>query len=325
MKFAHLLTLLLFSTGTALADGRAVTFYSDGALVEIEATSAKGSTEIPLPRGVIDDSLRIKPLGGAVIQRVDIQPSRREGKNENELDGLLERKNRLEDRLQALSTREDIFTAAAKSQSGKAPRKTKTNPDPLQSIRQGTDFAIAQLEAVYTARRKTTQEIRILEARIVVLRSAGAGSETVARVSVTPKNGRIRIYYALAGQGWSPRYDLRLKGNGTAAILLYGQPPGAFGSYLQRAAPGKLADSATARPVPVAPGMLARLGEYILASEEERFGSGISGSFSALLTNKNSGYLPAGEISLFRNDEYIGRLRFDGISSGRSRRVSTIR
>jgi hypothetical protein len=66
------------------------------------------------------------------------------GKGEKELDTLLEQRNRLGDRLQALETREEIFKSATKSQSGKAPRKTRANPDPMLTIRQGTEFAIAQ-------------------------------------------------------------------------------------------------------------------------------------------------------------------------------------
>jgi len=302
-----------------------VTFYSDGALVEFETAAAKGSAVIPLPKGMADGTLRIRPLAGSVIQRVDIQPAIREGKTEKELDALLERKNRLHDRLQALATREEIFTSAAKSQSGKAPRKTKANPDPMQSIRQGTDFAIAQLEAVYTARRKTVQEIRTLDNRIAELRSAGAGAESVARVALTPKNGRIRVRYALAGTGWTPRYDLRPKGDGTAALTLYGLLPGSFGNCRQRAAHCALAGSEAAGSVPAASGTLTRLGDYILTSEEERFGSGIDGSYSALLTNRSGIYLPAGDASLYRAGEYMGHVRFEGISSGRSKRVSNAR
>ena len=325
MNLTPIVVLMLLSAGPALADVKTVTFYSDGALVEIETSAAKGAAELPLPKGMTDGSLRIKPLDGTVLQRVDIQPLRREGKVEKELDGLLERKSRLEDRLQALATREEVFTSAAKSQSGKAPRKTKSNPDPLQSIRQGTDFAIAQLEAVYTARRKAAQEIRSLDARIAQLRSAGGGAEFVARVTVTPKNGRFRVRYALAGQGWTPRYDLRMKADATAALSLYGSIPGSFAGYRQRAAAGALADGDTARAVPVTAGSLARLGDFILASTEEQLGGGVAGPYSALLTNRSSVNLPAGDASLFRHEEYIGRLRFEGISSGRSKRVTTTR
>lgn len=323
MKLTQILVLLLMPAGTALADGKSVTFYADGALVEIESSAVAGSAEIPLPCAMIDGSLRIRPLGGAVIQRVDIQPLRREGTADKELDALLERRSRLEDRLQALATREEIFTSAAKSQSGKAPRKSKSNPDPLNSIRQGTDFAIAQLEAVYTARRKTAAEIRTLDTRIAGLRSTGAGAETVARITLTPRNGRIMARYALAGQGWTPRYDLRLKGDGSASLTLYGQLPGSFGSYRQRATAGSLSDGPLEKPAPVATGTPARLGEYLLDAGEEQIAGGIAGSYSVLLTNRSGVNLPAGRAALFRNEEYIGRLHFEGISSGRSRRVST--
>lgn len=325
MKPILLLALILLSAGSALAGGKTITYYSDGALVELEATAVKGSAVIPLPGGMVDNSLRIRPLDGAVIRQVDIQAFKREGKAEKELDGLLERRNRLQDRLLALATREEIFTSAAKSQSAKAPRKTKANPDPLQSIRQGTDFAIAQLEVVYTARRKTVQEIRVLDARITGLRSSGAGAETVARVTVTPANGRIKARYAIAGQGWTPRYDLRLKGDGTAALTLFGLLPGSFAGYQQRAAAGTLAESDPDRAVSVAAGPTARLGEYILTSAEERVSSTVAGSCSALLTNRSSSYLPAGEAVLFLKDEYVGRFRFDGMSSGHSKQFSTAR
>jgi hypothetical protein len=165
--FITLCIMLLTAAGPTSADCKSATFYTDGVMVEQEAAAVKGVLEIPLPSGMIDDSLRIIPGSGTVIRRVDIVPAPADtGKTERELDALLEQKNRLGDRLLALATREDIFKTAAKSQSGKAPRKTKTNPEPMQSIRQGTEFAIAQLEAVYTARRKTEQEIRRLDSRI---------------------------------------------------------------------------------------------------------------------------------------------------------------
>jgi len=325
MNLSLVTALILLSACTALADSKTVTFFADGAMVDIEAAAQKGIASIPLPHGMLDGSLRIKPLGGASLQRVDILPLNRESKTNKELDNLLERKSRLEDRLRALATREEVFTSAAKSQSGKAPRKTKSNPDPLQSIRQGTDFAIAQLEAVYTARRKTVQEIRSLDAKIAELRAVGGGAETFARIEVIPNSGRIKIRYALADQGWTPRYDLRIKGDGTAALYVRGEVPGSFASYQKRASNGTLADSATAKTVPVSAGNLADLGEFMLASAEDHVHDGAAGYFSALLTNNSSVNLAAGEATLFRSGEYIGRMRFDGISSGRSRRISTAR
>jgi len=323
MYFVVIVMLSLFTMdGIALADnGRTVTFFSDGALVEVEAAAAKGIAEISLPAVMLEDSLRIRPLGNAVIQRVDIVQTRQEGKGARELEQLYEQKSRLNDRLQALETREEIFKAAAKSQGGKAPRKTKANPDPMQSIRQGTEFAIAQLEAVYTARRRTEQEIRRLDARIASLKRGGQGEGSVARVAVAPKNGRVRVQYAMQWEGWTPRYDMRLNNDGNALLTLYGQLPASFGGYLLQASPSTLAESNGARIVPVVAGSLARLAEYSLPASEERFGAGVRTSFSCLLTNRVGVGLPSGEASLYRNGEYRGRFRFEGISSGRSRKV----
>jgi len=323
MKYAMLFFgILAAMAGSIRADARSITFFSDGAIAEIEATATKGIVQIPLLPGMIDNTLRIKPLGGAMIQRVDLLTVRRETRREKELDTLLERKNKLEDRLQALTTREEIFKAAVKSQSSKAPRKTKNNPDPMLSIRQGTDFAIAQLEAVNTAQRKTMLEMRHITARITEARKRNTRTEMVARVHVTPNNARLRVLYALAGQAWIPRYDIRMNGDGKAALTLYAELPRPFAGYLLRAAPATLADSDNVHSFPVTVGSVAKLAEFIFQVKEEQFGSGLTNSFSSILTNKSTVYLPAGEASIFHNNEYVGRARFSGISSGRSRRIS---
>jgi len=316
-----LVALLLAAAGTALADGRVATFYSDCALVEIEEQAAKGVAEISLPPGMADDSLRVKPVGNAVIQRVDIVSAQQAGKPNHELDSQLELKNRLEDRLRALDTREEIFRAAAKSQSTKAPRKTKTNPDPMQSIRQGTEFAIAQLEAVYTARRKTEQEVRRCDARIAALKRQGQAGPKLARVAVAPAKGKVTVRYVLAGQGWTPAYDLRLNGDGNGQLTLYGRLPGAFAGYRLQASPGTLADGRPERVSPVAKGAAARLAEYLLPVREERFEDGLRSSFSLVMQNSGDVHLPAGEAVLYRKGEYWGRFRFEGISSGRSKKI----
>lgn len=316
-----MIAVLLATAATCRADARSVTFFSDGALVEVEATANRGIAEIALPGGMLEESLRIRPLANAVIQRVEILPARQEGKGARELELLLEQKSRLEDRLRALATREEIFKAAAKSQSAKAPRKTKANPEPMQAIRQGTDFAIAQLEAVYTARRRAEQEVRRLGARIA---AAGKGRrERVARVAVAPKNGRVAARYALPGEGWLPGYDLRLENSGRARLTLYAGLPAGFAGYLLQASPATLAEGAGAHSLPVAAGSPARVAEYLLPSAGESFGDGLRPSFSCLLTNSTDLHLPAGEAALYVKGEYRGRFRFEGISSGRSRRVAS--
>ena len=317
--------VMLFSHAVSHAATKSATFFSDGALIEITAQASKGMIEMPLPVEMAEDTLRITPLPGTSIQTVDIQPPRVEGKAARELESLMEQRRRLDDRLKALATREEIFKAAAKSQSGKAPRKTKANPDPMQSIRQGTDFAIAQLETVYTSRRKTEQEISRLDARIAAVRKSVPGAENVARISLSPRNGRIKVRYAIAGQGWTPRYDLRLGKGGNASLTLYGQLPGTFAGYLLQAAPGTLAGSARAKPQTVTAGSLARLMEYNLPLSDETFEDGPKVALACTLTNNATDDLPAGDLSLFRAGEYLGQLRFEGISSGRSRRITTAR
>src|SRR5512133_1276307 len=316
-------TLLLIASGSATVHGTSATFYTDGTIIELEAGAQTGVLEVPLPAAMIEGSLQVKPVSGTTIQRVDILAAPPDtGRTERELEALLEQKNRLGDRLQALATREEIFKSAAKSQSGKAPRKTKTNPDPLQSIRQGTEFAIAQLEAVYTARRKTEHEIKRLDSKITAAQSTRQGSESRARFVVSPARGKITVRYALANQGWTPRYDIYLNGSGSARVNLSGHFPGTFAGYLLQAAPALLADSATAVGTPVQSGPAAGVVNYTLPASEELFGTGVVSSFSFALTNPGQAHLPAGDANIYRNGEYVGRLRFEGLSSGRMRKLA---
>ncbi|MBT1072537.1 DUF4140 domain-containing protein [Pelotalea chapellei] len=321
MKYLFCLCFLLTGLSAAsAAEKKSVTFFSDGAFVEIESQATRGSLSLPLPPHVIDGSLRITPLNGAAIQRVEIEPTRQEKKYEKEFDTLIEQKNRLQDRLQALSTREEIFKSAAKSQSGKAPRKTKTNPDPMQSIRQGTDFAIAQLESVYTARRRTEHEIRRIDSRISAIRTRGTGADTFAKVTVHPENGRVRFSYLLTEPAWTPRYDLRLDGSDTAKLSLYGDLPQSFGGYTLKTAFGPLTMSATGpRLTPV--GKFSKLADYQLSSSNVLIEDTARPSFSFTLTNTTPVHLPAGQATLYYRDEYRGQLSFEGLSSARSKRL----
>ena len=321
MYYIFSLLALLATAASAFAEARTITFFSDGALVEVEAMAGKGIIEILLPSGIVKESLRVKPLGKATIEHVAILPARQDGKGARELEILLEQKSRLEDRLQALSTREEIFKAAAKSQSGKAPRKTKTNPDPLQSIRQGTDYAIAQLEAVYTARRKAELEISRLELRIGALRKAGPGMDTIARIRISPKNARAGLRYTLAGQGWTPRYDLRLDSKGAARLMLFAQLPSWYDGYRLQARSGRLAEGSVGQRVTAAGGTMAPLAEYLLQIREETFSDGIRPAYSFVLTNPGKEHLPAGETAFYRKGEYWGRFRFESLSSGKSRQI----
>ena len=323
--FITLCAILLLASGPTTAHGKSVTFYADAALLELEATAPKGLLEVPLPSGMIEGSLRIKPASGTTIQRVDILPvSADPDKNEKELDTLLEQKSRLGDRLQALTTREEIFKSAAKAQSGKAPRKTKANPEPMQSIRQGTEFAIAQLEAVYTARRRTEQEIRRLDSRIAMAKNSRRGSEALARIVFSPTRGKVTVRYAIGGHGWTPRYDMYLNGSGSAQVSLSGQFPWKYPGYQLHASPEMFTNNAAASSFPLQPGPAAELARFRLAVTDEIFGTGGLSSFSFELKSVEPIYLPAGDANVYHNGEYVGKVRFEGLSSGRSRKVSTL-
>jgi hypothetical protein len=315
--------MLLIASGTSTAFGRSATFFMDGVLIEREVTAAKGLLEVPLPAEILPGSLRIKPSRGTAIRRVDIleQPSG-STKSDKELDMLLEQKSRLDDRLLALATREEIYKSAAKSQSGKAPRKTKTNPEPLQSIRQGTDFAIAQLEAVYTARRKTEQEIRHVDRKIASAKSGRQSAESVARVLVSPPRGVVTVRYATAGKPWVPLYDIFLNGSNSALVNLSGKFPATFAGYLLQASPSMMEESQRAKIYPLQSGPVSMLTSFTLPSAEESFNTGLISSFSFELNNRQTFHLPAGAANIYRNGEYVGSLHFDGLSSGRSRRLA---
>jgi hypothetical protein len=282
----------------------------------------KGVVELPLVADLLEGTLKVDPAVGTTILNVDITPSRLDNKSDKELEALTEQLQRLQDRLRALATREEIFKAAAKSQSGKAPRKSKSNPDPMQAIRQGTDFAIAQLETVYTARRKTEQEIKKTDARIAAVRKGARTGDRCARITVTPLNGRVTVRYATSEVGWQPFYYMHLAGDGFARFQFSAKIVGSFGSYLLRVSPASLAESATAVTFPVTNGGSATLASYRLPVSEEQYGNGIYNSFSGRINNTSAQHLPSGEAVLYKNGSYQGWFKFEGISSGRSKVIS---
>lgn len=299
-----LVTFLVASTSSEAAQ-RELTVFSDGALIEIEAVAVKGIAELALPMPIRDSSLRVKPVGNASIEQVALLPFKMPEKIQRELDQLTEQKERLEDRLKALDTKEGIFEAAAKSQSSKAPRKTKTNPDPLASVRQGTDFAIAQLEAVFTARRRAEQELKRIGNRIDQLTRDAVGGPT-ARVAVSPANGRVRIAALLAGNGWQPRYELRLDGSGTARLTqlaLAGTPPA---GYSARVTPAALSDGMPQGTTPLLLGKATPLTSWLLPVTRQQVTSAPLTSFSLTLHNTSGHALPAGEVVVYHQGEFLG-------------------
>jgi hypothetical protein len=309
------------ATASPVFAANSVTYYRDGTLLHQEAVALKGVAEFPLAADILENTLTVVPAAGTSIISVDTMRKETGDNTEKELEALTEQRRKLEDRLRALDAREAIFTTAAKAQSGKAPRKTKANPDPMQGIRQGTDFAIAQLEAVYTVRRKTTHELQKVDARIAARRKSTQPSTTSLRVVVAPQNGKITLRYATAERGWQPQYNLYPEKNATARLQLSARVTGALHGFLTRVSSGSLAEYASAATVPVQAGS-AVIANYRLPLTEEQFSEGIYHHFSGRITNSTPHYLPPGESGLYRDGAYRGKFRFEGISSGRSRVIS---
>ncbi len=294
--------------------------YRDGATIQKDATATKGRIEIPLDADILENTLTITPAIGTAIQSVETRTSAARTASGAEKERLTEQRQRLKDRLKALETREAIFISAAKSQSGKAPRKSKANPDPLQNIRQGTDFAIAQLEAVYTARRTTEQEIKKIDESLAIAATKKYPAQRFLKIAVSPPHGRVTVRYATTGSGWLPRYNLHVSAHAPARLELLA-PPTESSSHQTYVSMGILAERATARTFAVRPGK-EHVADFLLELTESRFTDDLYNTFSGVVTHNNRNYLPAGDVSLFRDGSYAGRFCFEGLSSGRSKVIT---
>ncbi len=302
-----LLFVLTFfvATPAVFAAQREVTAFSDGLLVEIEATARKGVAEVTLPAPIRENSLRVKPLDTGRVERVELLPYRVPDRQQKELDNLIEQKNRLEDRMKALDTREDIFAAAAKSQSSKAPRKTKTNPDPLTSVRQGTEFAIAQLEAVFTARRRTVQDLKRVETKLAQVQKSVTNGPT-ARIMTSAPTTRIKVAAVLADGGWKPRYEIRLQSDKTAQLILLAQTTAVPEGFVTKVASTSLAGGQPQQLLPLPTGTLPRIAEWRLPVEQEQVASSPLPVFSFTIKNSTGAHLMAGEAVVYSREEYLG-------------------
>ncbi len=311
---AGIFTLLL--TAPAMAGTRNLTWYLDGGVVTLEVVVSRGYAEVPLSGGMVAGTLRVKPEGDAVISRVQTIPATVDPRAEKGLAALDERRDALGDRLKALESREEIFKAAARSQSAKAPRKSKSNPEPVTAIRQGTDFALARLEEVYRARRTAEKELKGVEARRLELaRKANVGG-SVARIWLQSKSGRVTVEYAVAEGSWKPLYDLRLDGSGAAKVSLMALLPESDPSTTVFVSPLRLS-------APEAPGTLRRAasGDYA-AIVAYTLPVAVTESLSPrlpltlLLTNTTAEPLPAGDVSCYWKGEFRGTALLTGLAPG---------
>lgn len=319
MRFLVAVVGILLMVSTASAATRSIVYYLDGARVEGEATAVKGYLEIRLPASYQPNSLRVRPAGEGAIVRVEIAPAQVNPKPERELKELAERRRSLEDRLKALDVREEIFKAAAKSQSSKAPRKTKSNPEPLETIRKGTDYAVAQLEDVYRARRRAEEGLKTIESRIASLRNEGMVGSSVVRVWQAGKGG-VLYSYLVADTGWKPFYDFRLNGGGSVEVTVRALLPDAVKarSSVIVSRIGEAGEDVRAIPLS---GNYAPVARFVLPVGHEEVIRGAQRGVSFSFTNSSGGFLAAGEATCYLNGEFIGTVPFTGCKAGETRTV----
>lgn len=311
-KSAIATVLFLLLSAQLHAAGRNLTCYLDGGVVSQELSTAKGYLETALPGSMIPGSLRVKPGRDTVIARVQTVPARVDVKTEKALASLDERRELLGDRLRALETREEIFTAAARSQSAKAPRKSKSNPEPTAAIRQGTDLALARLEEVYRARRQTEKELKGVEARRAELARNGNVGGSVARIWLRERSGTVTVEYAVTDAAWKPLYDLRLDGTGIASVTLRALLPGNAPAMV---IPALLTSAAQqGEPLPSA-GDYSPVATYTLPVDVTVATSPVS-LLHLTLTNSTTLTLPAGEGSCFWKGEFRGTAQLPVMAPG---------
>lgn len=316
-----LCTVLLLLAMPAAAAVKKVTFFLDGARVETEVAAVKGYLEMPLPGGMEVGSLRVRPLSGVPLNRIEVVPARPNQRLAKELAHLTERRDALADRLKALDVREEIFRAAAKSQSGKAPRKTKTNREPLADIRKGTEFAISQLEEVYRARRKAENELKGVEARLSALRNQGNVGGSVARIWVAGKGGRVAVSYLDPTLKWEPAYDFRVDRDGEAQVVLNAVIPRGGEGAAMTVVPALLAEASTEPGLPAAASGRVQVAAFRFPLAHEHFSPLPQASLAFFFLNSSGKRLPSGEATCYRHGEYLGTTPFVGCLPGESREL----
>jgi hypothetical protein len=310
--------LVAFLSPPALAHGENRVLFLDGARIEQEYVARKGLIDVPLPAAMLHDSFRVKPLGGATIRRVEIGPYPSDRNVAKKLSDLEDRREVLLDRIKILDEREGIFKSAAKSQSGRALRKTKGNPDPLSLLRTGTRFALSQLDEVSAARRQTRKDLATVETRIAVLEKQ-ASPRNRARVWLSKPDGKVVIAYLVSNLKWTPWYDFRLSGNGYVEIELCAKISSPDRNISTSVVPLPLSESYGSKVVPYpVSSEFAGIASFRFPLVKEAVTEGAVPSLSFLFTNSTGQNLPSGAASGYWQGEYFGMSSFAGCLPGKS-------
>lgn len=314
-KTLHLVLVLCLmlcaSVPAAHAGGKAVTWYLDGAIVEQELVIDNYRAELLIPATMKSGSLRVRPFPGTRITRVELEPVKPGRLEEKELARLEERSDELRDRLKALAVKEEIFKATAKSQGSKAPRRTRTNPEPISSLRQGTDYAISRLEEVYRATRNAERELKELQRKRETVSKNTRVSGSVAKLRLEGKRGRVQVSYVKAGEGWTPFYDIRVAG-GVADVTLMARLPEPDKGGATFAVSSYLSDDSHPAPVKL-DAAEAKVASYRMPVVSERSMQSLQKSAVVTLKNDTGISFPPGESSCFLQEEFIGYTRFGGL------------
>lgn len=312
-KWLAALLLLVLVTPVWGAQRR-VTLYLDGAVVEEQLPAHRGYAEVELPAAMQPGSLRVRPSGLTVIKDVDIVSAKNSKNPVKQLARLTERKEWLTDRLKGLETREEIFRAAAKAQSAKAPRKTKNNPEPLASIRQGTNLALTQLEEVFRQQRLTRRELAETESHLGVLDERKGSQGSMARITFAGK-GKSGAWasYIRTDLFWTPRYDFRLVETAGAQITIRPLVPAINGKAIVELRFARFADEVAEKSVPVMP-LPAEPIRLPVKQAVYRGGPGSSLKFT--VANTGPYPLPPGQASCYWQGEFLGSISFAGCGVG---------
>jgi len=302
----------------ALASGERRILFLDGARIELEIAARKGFVEVTLPAAMLPDSFRVKPLGRATVHWVEVGAASADRKISEQLTQLETRREVLLDRVKNLDEREGIFKSAAKSQSGRALRKTKNNPDPLGSLRTGTRFTLTQLDEVYAARRQARKALADVEARIATLEKPAAPRK-VARVWLSQPDGKVRIAYLVSNLKWTPWYDFRLSGNGYAEIALCAKLSPAERKIATSVVPLQMAESLGDEidPYPVSSEIVS-IATFRFPLAKEEISNGAAPYLSFVFSNSSALNLPSGVASGYWKGEYFGTTTFSGSHAGTS-------
>jgi hypothetical protein len=321
MRHFLVIAMLMCHAMPVWASGRTVTLFLDGARIEQDFVPRDGYVEISLPASLLPNSLRMKPAGGNEISRVELVPAGPPVKVGKEWEKLAERRDRLQARLKALDVKEEIFRAAAKAQSGKAPRASKTNPEPLTTLRRGTEYALSQLEEVYRLKSQAEKDLKEVMARLGVMEKGKAAAGGVARVWVKKQEGGIRVSYLVSDRRWQPHYDFRLTGNGRVTVVQravdFREEKGAE-LFIANAGVGDPPVGTVAR---VTAGAYTVVADYSLPLEQEAAGVSLQPSLVFSFKNQSGQRLPPGEGACYSQGVYLGTVSFPGSQPGELREL----